>query len=58
MSTNEIKHVPKGWGYEKWIVNTDLTVVNFCILMREKDVLGIIIIRKMKLFIYKVEKFC
>ena len=24
MSTNEIKHVPKGWGYEKWIVNTDL----------------------------------
>ena len=22
--SNSIKHVPKGWGYEKWIVNTDL----------------------------------
>ena len=21
--TEDIKHVPKGWGYEKWIVNTD-----------------------------------
>ncbi|BCU98886.1 MAG: hypothetical protein CM15mV24_1110 [Bellamyvirus sp.] len=21
--TPEIKHVPKGWGYEKWIVNTE-----------------------------------
>ena len=21
--TLEIKHVPKGWGYEKWIVNTE-----------------------------------
>lgn len=20
---NSIKHVPKGWGYEKWIVNTE-----------------------------------
>tara|TARA_X000000368_G_scaffold402921_1_gene377325 strand:+ start:447 stop:809 length:363 start_codon:yes stop_codon:yes gene_type:complete len=24
MTSSEIKHVPKGWGYEKWIVNTDL----------------------------------
>ena len=24
MTCSEIKHVPKGWGYEKWIVNTDL----------------------------------
>ena len=24
MSSSEIKIVPKGWGYEKWIVNTDL----------------------------------
>ena len=23
MNSSEIKHVPKGWGYEKWIVNTD-----------------------------------
>ena len=23
MSSSEIKIVPKGWGYEKWIVNTD-----------------------------------
>ncbi len=23
MTSSEIKHVPKGWGYEKWIVNTD-----------------------------------
>ena len=23
-SSERIKHVPKGWGYEKWIVNTDL----------------------------------
>ena len=23
MISSEIKHVPKGWGYEKWIVNTD-----------------------------------
>jgi len=23
MSSSEIKHVPKGWGYEKWIVNTE-----------------------------------
>lgn len=22
--TNEIKFVPKGWGYEKWIVNKEL----------------------------------
>ena len=22
MTSSEIKHVPKGWGYEKWIVNT------------------------------------
>ena len=21
--TPEIKHVPKGWGHEKWIVNTE-----------------------------------
>ena len=24
MSSSQIKIVPKGWGYEKWIVNTDL----------------------------------
>ena len=24
MTSSEIKHVAKGWGYEKWIVNTDL----------------------------------
>ena len=24
MSDTSIKHVPKGWGYEKWIVNNDL----------------------------------
>ena len=23
MTSSEIKHVPKGWGYEKWIVNTE-----------------------------------
>ena len=23
MTSSKIKHVPKGWGYEKWIVNTD-----------------------------------
>ena len=23
MSSSEIKIVPKGWGYEKWIANTD-----------------------------------
>jgi|TARA_B100000513_G_C11853210_1_gene170115 quercetin dioxygenase-like cupin family protein len=23
MTSSEIKIVPKGWGYEKWIVNTD-----------------------------------
>lgn len=23
-STQEIKHVPKGWGYEKWIHNSEL----------------------------------
>ena len=23
MSSSEIKIVPKGWGYEKWIVNTE-----------------------------------
>ena len=23
MTSLQIKHVPKGWGYEKWIVNTD-----------------------------------
>ena len=23
MTSSTIKHVPKGWGYEKWIVNTD-----------------------------------
>ena len=23
MESVKIKHVPKGWGYEKWIVNTD-----------------------------------
>ena len=23
MKSLKIKHVPKGWGYEKWIVNTD-----------------------------------
>ena len=23
MISSEIKHVPKGWGYEKWIVNTE-----------------------------------
>ena len=23
MNSSEIKYVPKGWGYEKWIVNTD-----------------------------------
>ena len=22
-TSSEIKHVPKGWGYEKWIVNTE-----------------------------------
>ena len=24
MTSSEIKHVPKGWGYEKWIVNGEL----------------------------------
>ena len=24
MSSSKIKIVPKGWGYEKWIVNTEL----------------------------------
>ena len=24
MSSSQIKIVPKGWGYEKWIVNTEL----------------------------------
>ena len=23
MTSSEIKFVPKGWGHEKWIVNTD-----------------------------------
>ena len=23
MKSLKIKHVPKGWGYEKWIVNTE-----------------------------------
>ena len=23
MTSSEIKRVPKGWGYEKWIVNTE-----------------------------------
>jgi len=23
MNSLKIKHVPKGWGYEKWIVNTE-----------------------------------
>jgi mannose-6-phosphate isomerase-like protein (cupin superfamily) len=23
MTSSEIKHVPKGWGYEKWIVNKE-----------------------------------
>ena len=23
MISSEIKHVPKGWGYEKWICNTE-----------------------------------
>ena len=24
MTSSEIKHVPKGWGYEKWIVNNKM----------------------------------
>ena len=24
MTSSQIKHVPKGWGYEKWIVNNEL----------------------------------
>lgn len=23
LTSSQIKHVPKGWGYEKWIVNND-----------------------------------
>ena len=36
-----IKLVPKGWGYEKWIVNSPYTVVRFFGFVKTKMVLGI-----------------
>ena len=35
MTSSKIKHVPKGWGYEKWIVNKE----EYCgkLLYFEKD---------------------
>ena len=37
----EIKFVPKGWGFEKWIVNNENAVGNFFICKR-KNALAII----------------
>jgi hypothetical protein len=42
-STQEIKFVPKGWGFEKWIVNNEEYCGKLLYFVKVRDVLGITI---------------
>ena len=44
MSSSNIKIVQKGWGYEKWICNTEEYCGKLLHIIKGKDVLGIIIL--------------
>ena len=42
MTSSEFKYVPKGWGYEKWICNTEEYCGKLLSLIRKRNVHGII----------------
>ena len=44
MTSSEIKFVPKGWGFEKWIVNSEKYCGKLLYLVKGKNVRGIIML--------------
>ena len=52
----DIKFVPKGWGFEKWIVNCEQYCGKLLFIAKEKNAHGIIIIKRMKFSTFRVEK--